>query len=566
MRMKLNIATTLTLPVEALTRTFMLLGQRGTGKTSLGVVMTEEFSTASLPFVVVDPLGVWWGLRASLDGKGEGLAVLIFGGEHGDVPLEPTAGAVVADVIVENPGAYVLDLSLMRKGQRLHFMADFGERLYDAKASQRSPLHLMIDEADEFAPQLARGDGGMAPKVLGAMEDLIRRGRSRGIGMTCITQRPAVLNKNVLSQADTLAVFRLSAPQDRKAIDDWVREHATKEQLVAFDENLHQLDPGNAFFWSPSWLKTFKKVHVRQRETFDSSATPEVGVAARAPKVMAKVDVEAVKARIAATVDAKKAEDPKTLRAHIAELEAQLASRKEVVTRVEVPVLPPEMRDQLVSIIDDFRPLLSDFTKLVTEVTAALARVDGKVGFVPPRPTPKVVPIVHQPAAHVWPKARPNDGDSPALGKCERAVLRVLAARDPQPTTLAQVAVLSGYSAASSSLANALGKLRSSGLATAGQPLRLTPAGKAAAGPVEPLPTGRALLDHWLGQLGQAERAFLMAIYDAHPRELTRERLAELAGYSPTSSSFGNALGRLRRLELVEKNAFRLGQALAEAK
>ena len=34
------------------------------------------------------------------------------------------------------------------------------------------------------------------------MEDLVRRGRARGLGITLITQRPAVLNKDVLTQVD----------------------------------------------------------------------------------------------------------------------------------------------------------------------------------------------------------------------------------------------------------------------------------------------------------------------------------------------------------------------------
>ncbi len=35
---------------------------------------------------IIDPAGAWWGIRSSADAKGEGLPVVIFGGEHGDVP------------------------------------------------------------------------------------------------------------------------------------------------------------------------------------------------------------------------------------------------------------------------------------------------------------------------------------------------------------------------------------------------------------------------------------------------------------------------------------------------
>ncbi len=52
-------------------------------------------------------------------------------------------------------------------------MTDFAERLYHRN---RDPLHLVLDEADTFAPQ--RTDPG-GQRLLGAIEDLVRRGRAR---------------------------------------------------------------------------------------------------------------------------------------------------------------------------------------------------------------------------------------------------------------------------------------------------------------------------------------------------------------------------------------------------
>ena len=85
----LKISDTMELPLDALTQTFAFIGKRGTGKTNGGVVLTEEFIRAGLPVCVIDPVGVWFGLRAAGDGKGQGLPVVIFGGEHADIPIEP---------------------------------------------------------------------------------------------------------------------------------------------------------------------------------------------------------------------------------------------------------------------------------------------------------------------------------------------------------------------------------------------------------------------------------------------------------------------------------------------
>jgi DNA helicase HerA-like ATPase len=75
----------------------------------------------------------------------------------------------------------VIDLSLLSKSASRTFMAPFLERLYHRN---REALHVVIDEADAFAPQRAQADG---LRLLGAMEDLVRRGRARGIGVTLIT-------------------------------------------------------------------------------------------------------------------------------------------------------------------------------------------------------------------------------------------------------------------------------------------------------------------------------------------------------------------------------------------
>lgn len=181
----LTLRPGLELPYEAVTETFAILAKRGSGKTYCASVLVEEMHAAGLPVVVVDPIGVWCGLRSSADGKGDGLPFVVFGGDHADVPLEATAGELLADLFVDERLPAVLDLSSLSKGMQRRFMTpDFLERLYHRN---RDPLHVVRDEADAFAPQRAGAD--MA-RLLGAVEDLVRRGRARGLGCTLITQRP----------------------------------------------------------------------------------------------------------------------------------------------------------------------------------------------------------------------------------------------------------------------------------------------------------------------------------------------------------------------------------------
>lgn len=97
----LRVSPELALPVDAVTQTFVVFGKKGSGKTNTAVVLAEEMFPLA-PFAVLDPIGAWWGLKASFDGQGPGLQVYVFGGKHGDLPLDPAAGQLMADVLIEH--------------------------------------------------------------------------------------------------------------------------------------------------------------------------------------------------------------------------------------------------------------------------------------------------------------------------------------------------------------------------------------------------------------------------------------------------------------------------------
>ncbi len=115
------------------------------------------FIEAGAQVVVLDPIGTWYGLRLSADGKGKGFSVPVFGGEHGDVPLEPQAGALIAKLLVEECFSAVLDVSTFRKEQRKQFVTDFAEELMHRKKTNRSAMHVFFEEAQLFVPQMVGG-------------------------------------------------------------------------------------------------------------------------------------------------------------------------------------------------------------------------------------------------------------------------------------------------------------------------------------------------------------------------------------------------------------------------
>ena len=605
----LTLGPGLELPLEAVTETFAILAKRGSGKTYTAKVLVEEMLGAGLPVCVVDPVGVWWGLRSSADGEAEGEQVVIFGGDHADVPLEATAGQLLADLVVDERVPAVLDLSGLSKSAARRFMADFAERLY---SRNREPLHLVLDEADAFAPQRTAAEGA---RLLGAVEDLVRRGRARGIGVTLITQRPAVLNKDVLTQAEVLIALRMTGPRDVAAIDDWVRLHADDEQAAEVKASLPSLPVGTAWVWSPGWLGVLQRVDVRRARTFDSSATPRPGEERVVPRRMADVDLAALGERIAATVERAKADDPAALRARIRDLERQAAVVPEPrVEYVEVPVLADDLVVRLEGVLGDLRkhgqqavdvaqdmldqlhrwapgaapeaPALASLVGTLPDLTGGQSPqewlADQRAG-----PAATGTPIrggagpaspVREGAtgAHAPGKPAPTTGGetqgagapgAPAgpLPKAQRAVLTALAQHGRRPAV--QLALLTGYSHRSGGFRNALSSLRTAGLIEGrGDDIEVTPAGLQALGAYEPLPTGPALLDWWQHtHLGKAERAVVEVLAVHYPRSVPVEEIAAATGYSPTSGGFRNALSRLRSLELAAgRGALQLSPTLGD--
>jgi hypothetical protein len=69
----LRISPDLELPRNTVTSTLIVYGGKGMGKTNFGGVLVEELTKAHLRWSVLDPLGVWWGLRHSQDGRDKGI-------------------------------------------------------------------------------------------------------------------------------------------------------------------------------------------------------------------------------------------------------------------------------------------------------------------------------------------------------------------------------------------------------------------------------------------------------------------------------------------------------------
>jgi hypothetical protein len=571
---KLKIAENLSLPVEVVTQAIAIIAKRRAGKSYLMRRLVEQLHLAGQQVVLVDPKGDQWGIRSAADGKAPGLPFVILGGERGDAPLEASGGEVVAQLVVKERVSAVLDLSLFRKHEVATFMTAFLESLYRLKAQEtyRTPVMLVIDEADAIAPQKPQAG---EERMLGAAEDIVRRGGQRGLGCVLVTQRSAVLAKNVLTQAEVLIALRTIAPQDLAAMNAWIDVHGTVEQKKTLMESLPALPTGDAWVWSPGWPTAdgiFKHVHVLPIETFDSGATPKPGEKRREPKTVADVDLEALKRQMAETIERKKADDPRELRKTIADLRKEVTLLQKtppaaVTARtVEKPVLKDSQIAALDAAIARMEKAIDRAAHVLTKPFAGVREQLGALAAAVKSVRQPALPMPVMPAAvaefgrrfeagaHVErrptaPRAQPHASGN-GHGTLPPGELATLTAALQYPgLDRKRLTVLTGYKRSSRDAY--IVRLASKGLIeVASNALHATEAGAAALPSFEPLPTGAALVSYWQGRLPEGERRTLDVLIHAGGAEVAREVIDETTGYK--RSSRDAYLVRLKARGLVE--------------
>ena len=338
--MELRIAPELVLDGKKfVTGTEAIVATKGNGKSYIAQVCAEELLEHHEVVVAIDPTDAWHGLRTSASGKRAGYPIAVFGGDHGDADLDPAGGVELALAVVEERFSCVICTEGLSESGEVRFVKDFLSTLY---RKNRKPLKLIIDEADMFGPQKPMNPD--EAKALSAMQNIVRRGRKKGIGCMMLTQRPSVLNKDVLSQVELLFVLGMSHPLDLAAVDRWVR----RKKTTAFTNEMLDLLPeaqlGDAWAISPT-TNIYQRFRARKKRTFDSGATPEHGDDKHEAKILAKVDIARLGARIAAAVERQKADDPKHLKAEVARLKKanevlEAGAERAIKAQLDKPAAP----------------------------------------------------------------------------------------------------------------------------------------------------------------------------------------------------------------------------------
>lgn len=542
------------LPVAALDERVAIVGTSGSGKTYAAKGWVEKLLDAGARMCVVDPLGVWWGLRAGADGITPGYPVVVFGGRHADVALDESMGAALGRLVGTQPLACVVDLSeLGSSAARRRFMVAFAEALYEANTE---PLHLVLDEADLWAPQRPLPE---AQLLLGRIEEIVRRGRVRGFIPWLITQRPAVIHKDVLSQADILIAMKLTASQDRDAIGGWIEGQADRAEGKRILGELPRLGRGEGFLWAPGH-ELLARVTFPAIGTFDSSHTPRRGEQVGTPRTLADVDLSAIVAALADTGASGGAGDV-WIGGQVNALRRQLAVRDKKLAEAHARAAGLESR-----LAGTERGLI------------ALRDVLGRIGRLANEqaPAPVALSREHHAASSLLSvgetakasgtrlrqaPSRPASGATDAnLHPAERKLLVALAQHAPARFTWGQAATLAGLKPSGGHYNAGRKQLRDRSLIDEAQDLvAVSTVGLDAAGEVPPAPsTSAERLALWCERLPSPAPEMLRALAAHGERHTDITALATTLSKKPTGGHWNSGIALLRNNGLVEIDGKRL--------
>lgn len=588
----IRITKDLILPLSLFTDAMAVFGRRGSGKTNTAAVLVEHALDAGVQVVILDPKDEWYGLRSSRSGKQAAYRIPVLGGHSPDaLPLGEHDGAALADLLVtERLPAVICTQTLPSTAAEKRFARDFCTQLLKRKAEPkyRSPLLMVFEEARRFAPQRVDKD---ETKLLKAVVEIIRLGRTYGFGALLIDQRPASVHKDVM-QLELLVCHQITTPHDRKALKEWVQANDAEDREQEFLGSLASLAKGEAWFWAPAYEDLFQRVSVPLRKTFDASVTPGVGQDVT-PQRLASFDQTAFAKQLAATIEQQKADDPAELKRQIASLKKELVLQR---AKSETPVVDEGAvatavgkaivrRDlQWHPLLDEANRSIHTLRERLRDVAEAAETTVEECPLVqPPSELPEGVEAVPRGYHHGGAETRSTRGVAHRTAPPRDSLLDN---RQPRRTAFSEgetdlrpahqrilnalawlavhgldrpdrslVAAVAGVSPRSSSYRNDVSRLSSLGLVAYPQQgnIRLTDAGaNLARAPEQAL----SLADYhqaWRDcpALRRAHVRLLDVVIDQHPGAISRDDLAEFAGVSPASSSFRNDVSRLSSFGLI---------------
>ncbi len=259
----------------------LIQGASGAGK-SWTLRRLLEQTSGEIQQIVLDPEGEFAGIAETFGHQ------LIAAHR-----LDIAAIATVAARVRKHRLSIIVDLSDQDREGQMKTVAAMLRALVDAPRDDWHPVMVAIDEAHLFAPYGGQSPAPMSVRkeAIGAVTDLMSRGRKRGLTGVLATQRLARLAKSVASEVHNFMVGLNTLDLDIRRAAETIGWDASR----AFDR-LPMLAPGDFVSIGPAFSRSPAILRVGPVATHHVGAAPELAApAVLDPREAAKIlDIDAL--------------------------------------------------------------------------------------------------------------------------------------------------------------------------------------------------------------------------------------------------------------------------------
>ncbi|WP_276256989.1 helicase HerA domain-containing protein [Halomontanus rarus] len=242
--------------VQLLTGRGFVTGKSGSGKSNTASVVAEELLEAGYPLLVVDTDGEYYGLKEEYEMLHAGAD------EECDIQIGPEHAEQMASLALEENVPVILDVSgYLDEEVADELLRETARQLFVKEKKLKKPFLLVVEEVHEYIPE-----GGGVGETGKMLIKIGKRGRKHGLGILGISQRPADVKKDFITQANWLVWHRLTWENDTKVVGRIID--------TEYSELVSGLNDGQAFIQTDWTESDVRKIQFRRKRTFDAGATP----------------------------------------------------------------------------------------------------------------------------------------------------------------------------------------------------------------------------------------------------------------------------------------------------
>ena len=302
--------------IDVLAGRGFITGKSGSGKSNTASVVAEQLLEAGYGLLIVDVDGEYYGLKEEYE--------LLHAGadEECDIRVSPEHAEKLATLALAENVPIILDVSsYLDPADADEMLLSVARQLFAKAKKQKKPFLLLVEECHEYIPE-----GGGMTETGKMLIKIGKRGRKHGLGIVGMSQRPADVKKDFITQCDWMVWHRLTWDNDTRVVGRILGSE--------YADRVEGLNDGEAFL-DTDWTDDLRRVQFDRKRTFDAGATPGLGEFERP-------DLQSVSTDLVADLK-EVSEERERHESELDALEAELAAKEQRIEQLEADLA--EARD-----------------------------------------------------------------------------------------------------------------------------------------------------------------------------------------------------------------------------